>query len=98
MPVIPIAQEVLEFEVILYGPFFKKNHWGGGVEKTETDLLFLICNFATHVQLSGESTEEELLRRLQQIKEGPPPQSPDENRGTFCLGRWVGVGNIGTFE
>lgn len=29
----------------------------------------------------GESTEEELLRRLQQIKEGPPPQSPDENRG-----------------
>lgn len=28
----------------------------------------------------GESTEEELLRRLQQIKEGPPPQSPDENR------------------
>ncbi|XP_006901834.1 PREDICTED: E3 ubiquitin-protein ligase RLIM-like [Elephantulus edwardii] len=30
----------------------------------------------------GESTEEELLRRLQQIKEGPPPpQNPDENRG-----------------
>ncbi|ERE65497.1 E3 ubiquitin-protein ligase RLIM [Cricetulus griseus] len=29
----------------------------------------------------GESTEEELLRRLQQIKEGPPPQSSDENRG-----------------
>lgn len=28
----------------------------------------------------GESTEEELLRRLQQIKEGPPPQSSDENR------------------
>uniref|UniRef100_A0A8C0WLC3 RING-type E3 ubiquitin transferase n=1 Tax=Castor canadensis TaxID=51338 RepID=A0A8C0WLC3_CASCN len=29
----------------------------------------------------GESTEEELLRRLQQIKEGPPPQNSDENRG-----------------
>lgn len=29
----------------------------------------------------GESTEEELLRRLQQIKEGPPPQSSDETRG-----------------
>ncbi|XP_036894490.1 E3 ubiquitin-protein ligase RLIM [Sturnira hondurensis] len=29
----------------------------------------------------GESTEEELLRRLQQIKEGPPPQSSDDNRG-----------------
>ncbi|XP_038171703.1 E3 ubiquitin-protein ligase RLIM-like [Arvicola amphibius] len=29
----------------------------------------------------GETTEEELLRRLQQIKEGPPPQSSDENRG-----------------
>ncbi|XP_057616676.1 E3 ubiquitin-protein ligase RLIM-like [Chionomys nivalis] len=30
----------------------------------------------------GESTEEELLRRLQQIKEGPPPQqSSDGNRG-----------------
>ncbi|XP_012922015.1 E3 ubiquitin-protein ligase RLIM isoform X2 [Heterocephalus glaber] len=29
----------------------------------------------------GESTEEELLRRLQQIKEGPPPQKSDENRG-----------------
>ena len=29
----------------------------------------------------GQSTEEELLRRLQQIKEGPPPpQSSDENR------------------
>ncbi|XP_023564064.1 E3 ubiquitin-protein ligase RLIM isoform X3 [Octodon degus] len=28
----------------------------------------------------GESTEEELLRRLQQIKEGPPPQNSDENR------------------
>ncbi|KAK7795140.1 hypothetical protein U0070_026015 [Myodes glareolus] len=29
----------------------------------------------------GQSTEEELLRRLQQIKEGPPPtQSADENR------------------
>lgn len=28
----------------------------------------------------GESTEEELLRRLQQIKEGPPPQSSEENR------------------
>ncbi|EHB08084.1 E3 ubiquitin-protein ligase RLIM [Heterocephalus glaber] len=29
----------------------------------------------------GESTEEELLRRLQQIKEGPPLQNSDENRG-----------------
>lgn len=29
----------------------------------------------------GESTEEELLRRLQQIKEGPLPQNLDENRG-----------------
>nr|XP_048273608.1 E3 ubiquitin-protein ligase RLIM-like [Myodes glareolus] len=29
----------------------------------------------------GESTAEELLRRLQRIKEGPPPQSSDENRG-----------------
>ncbi|KAH0516589.1 E3 ubiquitin-protein ligase RLIM [Microtus ochrogaster] len=32
----------------------------------------------------GESTEEELLRRLQQIKEGPLlplPQSPEENGG-----------------
>lgn len=38
---------------------------------------------------SGESTEEELLRRLQQIKEGPPPQNSDENRGIFGLGEWV---------
>nr|XP_033802028.1 E3 ubiquitin-protein ligase RLIM isoform X2 [Geotrypetes seraphini] len=29
----------------------------------------------------GEITEEELLRRLQRIKEGPPPQNSDENRG-----------------
>ncbi|XP_049984905.1 E3 ubiquitin-protein ligase RLIM-like [Alexandromys fortis] len=29
----------------------------------------------------GESTEEELLRRLQQIKEGPLPHSSRENRG-----------------
>ncbi|XP_043913605.1 E3 ubiquitin-protein ligase RLIM [Protopterus annectens] len=28
----------------------------------------------------GDSTEEELLRRLQQIKEGPPPPISDENR------------------
>lgn len=66
-------------------------------KNTETDLLF-ICNLAKIVQLSGESTEEELLRRLQQIKEGPPPQSSDENRGTFCLGRWIEVGKIGTFQ
>ncbi|CAO2623203.1 E3 ubiquitin-protein ligase RLIM, partial [Lemmus lemmus] len=31
--------------------------------------------------IPGESTKEELLRRLQQIKEGPPPCSSDENRG-----------------
>ncbi|XP_053555181.1 E3 ubiquitin-protein ligase RNF12-A [Bombina bombina] len=30
----------------------------------------------------GEITKEELLRRLQQIKEGPPPPNTDENRGT----------------
>ncbi|XP_062997811.1 E3 ubiquitin-protein ligase RLIM isoform X1 [Elgaria multicarinata webbii] len=29
----------------------------------------------------GEITEEELLRRLQQIKEGPPQQNMEENRG-----------------
>ncbi|XP_063288137.1 E3 ubiquitin-protein ligase RLIM isoform X1 [Pelobates fuscus] len=29
----------------------------------------------------GEITKEELLRRLQQIKEGPPPPNTDENRG-----------------
>ncbi|XP_004715945.1 E3 ubiquitin-protein ligase RLIM [Echinops telfairi] len=29
----------------------------------------------------GESTEEELLQRLQQIKEGPPPQNSVENTG-----------------
>uniref|UniRef100_A0A2K6DUS6 RING-type E3 ubiquitin transferase n=1 Tax=Macaca nemestrina TaxID=9545 RepID=A0A2K6DUS6_MACNE len=29
----------------------------------------------------GESTEEQLLRRLQQIKESPPPQNSGENRG-----------------
>ncbi|XP_044283379.1 E3 ubiquitin-protein ligase RLIM [Varanus komodoensis] len=29
----------------------------------------------------GEITEEELLRRLQQIKEGPPQQNMDDNRG-----------------
>ena len=29
----------------------------------------------------GESTEEELLRRLQQTKEGPPLQNSGENRG-----------------
>ncbi|XP_063169402.1 E3 ubiquitin-protein ligase RLIM [Candoia aspera] len=29
----------------------------------------------------GEITEEELLRRLQQIKEGPPQQHPEDNRG-----------------
>ncbi|XP_068103678.1 E3 ubiquitin-protein ligase RLIM [Hyperolius riggenbachi] len=28
----------------------------------------------------GEITKEELLRRLQQIKEGPPQQNPEENR------------------
>ncbi|KAL6049619.1 hypothetical protein STEG23_012433 [Scotinomys teguina] len=28
----------------------------------------------------GESTEEELFRRLQEIKEGPPQQSSDQNR------------------
>ncbi|XP_069066998.1 E3 ubiquitin-protein ligase RLIM [Pleurodeles waltl] len=30
----------------------------------------------------GEITEEELLRRLQRVKEGPPPQTNDENRGS----------------
>ncbi|XP_069468672.1 E3 ubiquitin-protein ligase RLIM [Ambystoma mexicanum] len=30
----------------------------------------------------GEITEEELLRRLQQIKEGPPPPNSEENRGS----------------
>uniref|UniRef100_U3K8F0 RING-type E3 ubiquitin transferase n=1 Tax=Ficedula albicollis TaxID=59894 RepID=U3K8F0_FICAL len=29
----------------------------------------------------GEITEEELLRRLHQVKEGPPQQNSDENRG-----------------
>ncbi|KAJ6663211.1 hypothetical protein lerEdw1_010347 [Lerista edwardsae] len=29
----------------------------------------------------GEITEEELLRRLQQIKEGPPQQNTEDNRG-----------------
>uniref|UniRef100_A0A8D0H9Z5 RING-type E3 ubiquitin transferase n=1 Tax=Sphenodon punctatus TaxID=8508 RepID=A0A8D0H9Z5_SPHPU len=29
----------------------------------------------------GEITEEELLRRLRQVKEGPPQQNSDENRG-----------------
>ncbi|KAM8952699.1 E3 ubiquitin-protein ligase RNF12-A-like isoform 3-T3 [Pelodytes ibericus] len=29
----------------------------------------------------GEITKEELLRRLQQIKEGPPPPNTEENRG-----------------
>ncbi|XP_040179919.1 E3 ubiquitin-protein ligase RLIM [Rana temporaria] len=29
----------------------------------------------------GEITKEELLRRLQQIREGPPPPNSDENRG-----------------
>ena len=64
---------------------------GGGVEKTETDLLFLICNFATHVQLSGESTEEELLRRLQQIKEGPPPRAPMKIEVHFVWGDGSGL-------
>jgi len=56
-------------------------------------LVFIsvfICNLAHISKLfSGESTEEELLRRLQQIKEGPPPQNSDENRGIFCFGGWV---------
>lgn len=30
----------------------------------------------------GEITEEELLRRLQRVKEGPPPQNSEENRGS----------------
>lgn len=30
---------------------------------------------------SGEITEEELLRRLQHIKEGPPQQSNEDSRG-----------------
>ena len=41
----------------------------------------------------GESTEEELLRRLQQIKEGPPPQSPDENRDPTKDGQFNPVYN-----
>lgn len=36
--------------------------------------------------IPGESTEEELLRRLQLIKENPP-QDSDENTGIFCFWR-----------
>ncbi|XP_048721347.2 E3 ubiquitin-protein ligase RLIM isoform X1 [Caretta caretta] len=33
----------------------------------------------------GEITEEELMRRLHQVKEGPPQQNGDENRVPFLL-------------
>lgn len=59
------------------------------VAKGLTDSPTVICKLATIVPPSGESTEEELLRRLQQIKEGPPPQSSDENRGMLGFGRWL---------
>ena len=36
--------------------------------------------------IPGESTEEELLRRLQLIKENPP-QDSDENTGILCFWR-----------
>ncbi|XP_062997812.1 E3 ubiquitin-protein ligase RLIM isoform X2 [Elgaria multicarinata webbii] len=39
----------------------------------------------------GEITEEELLRRLQQIKEGPPQQNMEENRGMQCSSKALSV-------
>ncbi|KAG8147596.1 hypothetical protein E2320_022700 [Naja naja] len=38
-------------------------------------------HFTCMVTFQGEITEEELLRRLQQIKEGPPQQHTEDSRG-----------------